>query len=40
MPAAAAIPAAPEPEAAESTEAVDESGLEAKDIELVMSQSG
>ena len=35
--AAAAAPPAAEPE---STEAVDETGLEAKDIELVMSQAG
>ena len=40
MPAAqAAAPPAPEPEG-EAAEAVDESGLEAKDIELVMSQAG
>lgn len=41
MPAAqaAATPAAPEPEG-EASEAVDESGLEGKDIELVMSQAG
>ena len=41
MPATqAATPPAPEPEGGDAAEAIDETGLEAKDIELVMSQTG